>query len=388
MVGSLVACLLLQGVFGTPQDSPRLRTLLANGSSTLVETMPEARTLSVQLFAGVRGVPETRATHGWRHVLEHLILRGKDGKLDERLEGQGVFFTGRTYRDAMQIEFTAKPDKLNLILEAIDEILAAPIPKSEEIAKEIGIMRQEEAFQGDFARLSRTAWQAAFEDAGLDPFGDLETMAKATPEHLSELKSKHFAPPNLSLVVCGNVDKVKTTAVLRAFLEDREGPEVVANPPRKGEPGRREAEDAFGEVRAALVNGVEQAGPTLCAAFAIAARLENAGVTYTPTTGRGLVLVSRTDANNTIGVSIDELTEADEAALFPIARLMAERWLSSQLATPAGCAYFRGMLMAQSGSARPEDLRDAIRLTSWSAFREGIGRFRRDKGVTAVGIRP
>jgi hypothetical protein len=247
-------------------------------------------------------------------------------------------------------------------------------------------MRQEFALQGDFSRLSRTAWQAAFEEAALDPFGDLEVMAKATPEALSDLKAKHFSPANLVLVVCGNLDKVKTTDTLKRFLEEREGPEVTLSQPRRGEPGRREADDAFGEVRAALAAGLDDAGALLCAAFAIATRLENAGVTYTPTTSSGLVLVSRTDANNTIGLSVEELTESEEAALFPIARVMAERWLSSQLATPSGCAYLRGILMAQGGSARPETLRDAIRLTNWSSFRAAIGRFRRDKVVTAVGV--
>lgn len=349
--------------------------------------MPSAKSMSVQVFAGTRGVPETRATHGWRHLLEHLILKGKDGQLDQRLEAQGIFFTGRTYRDAMQIEFTGTPDKLPHVLGAIEEILTSPLPKAEDIAKEVSLMREEFVLQTDFSRLSRTAWQAAFEEEGLDPFGDLEALAKATPEALEDLRSRHFAPANLSLVVCGNVDKTKTTEILKRFLDEREGPAVGAPTSRKGGPGRREADDAFGEARCAIVSTLEQAGPALCAAFAIAARLENSGVTYTPAVGGGLVLVSRTDANNTIGMLVDGMTEADEAGLFSIGRLMADRWLTGQLATPGGCAYLRGMLMAQSGSLRPENLLEAIRLTTWPKFREALAKFRKHKAIIAVGVR-
>jgi len=71
-------------LFSPPQQPPRLRTLLDNGAVVLVEPVPSA-TISVQLFASSKYAPETAASHGYRHLLEHLIARG-DGTLDRRLE--------------------------------------------------------------------------------------------------------------------------------------------------------------------------------------------------------------------------------------------------------------------------------------------------------------
>lgn len=371
-----------------PQDeSPRRRLILENGAIVLAERLPDAKSLSVQLFAGVRGVSETRETHGWRHLLEHLVLKGADGKLDDRMESQGVFFTGRTYRDAIQVEFTGRSDKLEPILNAIAEILQPLHTTPESIAREAAIMRHELAGVSDSARLSRTAWQAGFGDGGIDPLGDAQAIAKATPEALEQLRQRHFAPGNLVLVVSGAIEPEKTATLLRKRLETLEGPEDGARPERVGQPGRLEADDCFGEVRGGLVKNLRDAGAVLCAAYGVAARLDGAYVTYTPTDEAGLVIVGRTDANNTVGEFIDRLDEGEQAAIFPIGKLLAERWLAGQLATPAGSAFLRGYLQVQNAALRPEDLVDAVRKTGWPEFKVALARFQRANAVIAVGVR-
>lgn len=371
-----------------PQDeSPRRRLILENGAIVLAERLPESKALSVQLFAGVRGVSESRETHGWRHLLEHLVLKGADGKLDDRMESQGVFFTGRTYRDAIQVEFTGPTDTLEAILDAVGEILKPLQATPESVAREAAIMRHELTGIADSAKLSRTAWQAAFGDAGIDPLGDADAIAKATPEGLEQLRQRHFAPHNLVLVVSGPIEPEKTAALLRKRLEALEGPEDGARPVRSGQPGRLEADDCFGEVRGALVKSLGDAGAVLCAAYGIAARLDGAYVTYTPTDDAGLVIVGRTDANNTVGEFIDGLEEGEQAAIFPIGKLLAERWLVGQLATPAGAAYLRGYLQVQNAALRPEALLEAIRKTGWPEFKTALARFQKANAVIAVGVR-
>lgn len=368
-------------------ESPRLRTLLPNGSVLLAERMPEAKYLSVQLFAGVRGVEETPANHGWRHLLEHLILKGKDGTLDDRMERQGVFFVGRTYRDAMQIEFWGKPTTLTPMLAAVTELLQPLKTTPEAIAREVGIMGSELANQADASWLAREAWTTAFGDQGMDPLGDPAAMAKATPEELEELRKLHFAPSNLVLIISGPIDVDKVTSVARALLDDLDGPSPFKTKSRTGKPGRGQTDEAFGEVRGALVDGLEEGAGALCAAYAISSRLENAYVTYTPTTGQGLAIVGRMDANNTIGQYVDGLTEGEEAALMPIGKLLAERWLTGRMSTPSGSGYLRGLLLAQKSSARPEDLQEAVRKLDWPGFKAAMARFKKDRAVIAVGVR-
>lgn len=382
---ALLPCLL--AAFAPVQDSPRLRTLLNNGTAILVERMPDARQLNVHLFASARGVEETSGTHGYRHLLEHLMLKGKDNRLDQRLEAKGIFFVGRTLRDVMDIHFTASPTQLPDILAALEEVLAPLKTTPEAIQQELSILRQERTLQDDTMRLSRTAWTAAFQEAGLEPFGNLDTMAKVSPDELVGLQLLHFTPANLVISVSGPVELESTTKLIQTKFEEREGPGVAARHPVVPQAARAEAEDAFGEMRGALSNGLGRTtAANLCAAYAISARLENTTVLYTPTLGPGMVLVGRTDANNRLGQFIDGLTPGEQAALFPIGKLLADRWLSTLLKTPQGNSYLRGFLIALSPALKPEELLDNIRTVTWTEFSEAIARFRKEKAVIAVGV--
>src|SRR5258708_2113359 len=103
------------------EEPPRLRTLFRNGSTLLVERQADAKYVSVQLFASSRRVPDTPENHGLKHLLEHLVLKGPKHDLDLQMERQGIFFTGRTLRDAMQIEFTCEPGQIATALSALGQ---------------------------------------------------------------------------------------------------------------------------------------------------------------------------------------------------------------------------------------------------------------------------
>lgn len=371
------------------QDSPRLRTLLPNGSAILVEQFPKSKVLSVQVFAGTRGCAETPATHGHRHLLEHLVLKGTNGDLDQRLEAEGIFFTGRTHRDALQFEFTGRAEQLGLLLDGVRELLSEPSWTEAELERERSIMVEEFALVPDHQRLSRTAWTAAFENAGLDPFGTLSSLSSATASGLVKLHRTVFHPRQVVVVVAGDVELRATSAQVRAILEERSSDdELEAAVPRVGDRGRREADDAYGEVRAAIVEGLGvDTAATLAAAYGAAAWIDGSYVTYTPSLTQGLVLVGRTDANNALGLAIDALGEAELAFLFPIGKLMAQAWLKDQLARPSSAASLRGLLMVQVRHLRPEDLLDSLGQVGWSSFRDSMSRFTRDRAIIAVGTR-
>lgn len=367
------------------QDSPRLRTLLANGATVLVERFPQAKTLSVQLFVGSRGINESAETHGHRHLLEHLLLKDRDRPLEQH----GIFFTGRTYRDAIQFELTGKTGQLEVMLRAAADLLAKPNIDQAAVDRERSIMAEEFALVPDHQRLSRTAWEAAFGRDGLDPFGTEDGLKLATPASLIDLHKKLFRPAQIVIVVAGNVELKPTTEALRAILEDLPADdEPNPAPQRSGHPARGEATDAFGEVRGALVNGLnEDTAATLCAAYALATWIEGAYVTYTVSNTGGLVLVGRTEANNSLGTSIDQLGDAELAFLYPIGKTLARSWINDQLATPSGSASMRGLLLAQASHLRPESLVEGFDQVGWSAFRAAVEKFRRDQAVIAVGVK-
>src|SRR5579862_8128141 len=133
---TLVATLALLQAQDQP---PRLRTVLENSAIILVEPKPREPMISVQLFASDKYCPETDTTHGYRHLIEHLVSHG-DGSIDRQLESQACFLNAHTLRDAMQIELTVGPSQLDLGIATLAKILRKRTFSQKELDNELRIM--------------------------------------------------------------------------------------------------------------------------------------------------------------------------------------------------------------------------------------------------------
>lgn len=368
------------------EEPPRLRTIARNGAAILVERMPDEPMISVQLWASSRSVPEASKTHGWRHLLEHLIARGK-GDLDRRLESNGSYLRARTFRDAMQIEINVGPRQLDLAISAITEILRPLDTSQAQIEKEVGIMRQEFATYENSSRLNSAAWFQAYGEPGLDPFGKLETISQATPEALRDLQRKQFYPENLVITIAGPVDIKEATALANAAIGMKQGAIRVPDKDRPaGKPGRVET-DGYGEGRAAMVGSFDrpQTIGALAFALSVASGVEGAFVTYTPSTFSGLVIVGQTEKQSGIGLKIDGITSKDWPTLFAVGKLLARSWITRYLTSASGVAYIRGLLLCQNHASRPEAMLQALDRLTLAEFTEAGQGFSKEKAVTVVG---
>ncbi|MBC8065904.1 MAG: insulinase family protein [Chlorobia bacterium] len=368
------------------EEPPRLRTISRNGAAILVERMPDEPMISVQLWASARSVPETSKTHGWRHLLEHLIARGK-GDLDRRLETNGSYLRARTFRDAMQIEINVGPRQLDLAISAVTEILRPLETSQAQIEKEVDIMRQEFATYENSSRLNSAAWFQAYGEPGLDPFGKLETISQATPDGLRDLQRKHFYPENLVLSIAGPVDVKQATALANAAIGMKQGAIRVPDKDRAGgKPGRVET-DGYGEGRAALVGSFDrpQTVGALAFALSVGSGEEGAFVTYTPSIFGGLVIVGQTEKQSGIGLKIDGIGSNDWPHLFALGKILARNWIGRYLTSASGVAYFRGLLLCQSHASRPEAMLQALDRLTLAEFTEAGQSFSKEKAVTVVG---
>lgn len=373
---------------GPQLASPRLRTLLPNGAAILVEKM-DTKSVSVQLFAASRGTEETAEHHGWRHLIEHLVLKGRDPKspIDVRSESKGIFVMGRTYREATQFEVTCNSAQVDEALALLKEIISPLETTPEQIKAEVAIMKEEIALQDDAGRLGSAAWEAAYGSYGLDPVGDPEVMAKATPEGLAEIQAKEFSPGNLVISVSGPVDLKETTELCRQFLLETKGatPEAAARP--TGEGGRIAVDGAFGEGRAVPVGSMRDPDTLACLAGAlgVAAQVPGAFVTYTPSADPGLVIVGQTESTSGVGLFIDELDEGSLGRVFTIGKLFARRWLDRYLSTATGNGYVRGFILLKDQGARVEDIQASLRDLSFDRFKKVFVKFHQDKAIIVVG---
>ena len=378
-LASLAAFLFLLSLpgFSRQQNDPRLRVLLPSGAIAFVESMPGSKYFCLQLFASSRGARDTAETHGWRHLLEHLLTKGPDKDLEARLEAQGIFLTAETHRDATHFTLVGPPEKVDLAIGAARELLQPLRTSEKEIEKEVRILSQEIALTPTSKKLSQALWLVAFGMDGLDPVGNAEAMTKATAASLELMRRRHFAPQNLVLSLAGPVEVDASIRQLTAILPKEKGPFEPDLTVRKM--GAANIVSLNTEhARAAPVPGWEEVetAAALAAALAFASEGDNRFVIYTPSTQSGLVILGTEEPNRGLGDWIEKLKPFEVDALFGRSRMMAEGWVKRYLNSPEGCAFLRGFLYAQKSSATPEAMLEKIRGLTVEQFRNAVAKFR------------
>ncbi|MBI1755977.1 MAG: insulinase family protein [Fimbriimonas ginsengisoli] len=384
----MLVCLAALVLGPTAVDSaPRLRTILPNGVAILVERMPGAPLLSLQLHASSRYAPETKETHGYRHLLEHLVARGVDRRLDERLEAAGAFLTATTDRDEMRFELNLAPSKLDLGLASARELLEPLDVTPAQIESEAETIDQELALRDDSGLLAATAWSVAYGETGLDALGETSTIRTATPDALVQLQGQQFAAPCLAVTIAGDVDIDRATAAAKRIFGDLPSTRPTWPSVRAEGKAGRGSSAGFGEARGAIVGSFDEPSTAyvLVAAFALASEIEGSFVTYTPTSTRGLVVVGRTDQSSGVGLRADDPARNRTAALFQRGQALTRAWLRARLKSPSASARLRGSLLAQQHAARPEDLLEYVDGMSFDDYLEGLAAFDQDHAAIAVG---
>ncbi len=384
----LAALCAITALIQTDQEYAWQRQTLDNGSAVIAQNLPNAKTVSIQLFAAARGVQETPQTHGLRHLLEHIIAKGPAKDLDRRIESKGLFLTAETYRDAMQFEVRCTPGQIGDAMKTISELLQPIKVTQDEIDKEVKILAQEFALKSDSLRLSEAAWTLAYGDEGLSPLGNLETMAKATPEALLQLQRSHFRSTNIIISIAGPIPEREAIGMGSKLLELPKGTEADWVRRGEGRSARGDAETAHGSVRGARVERYSDAitAWTIAAGFGIATEFEDGFFIYTPSIQNGIVLVGSVKDRD-FGSKIDGMSETDARGLFAQGRLNARAWIHGQLSTPSGAAFLRGYIGCQAYGGRPEQILENLKTMTVSEFMQGYARFKSAEAVSAIGGR-
>ncbi len=364
---------------GRAQDALYLRTILPSGAIVVVENMPKAKVLSVQLIVSSRGVAENPQTHGWRHLLEHLLEKGPDKGLGARLEAQGMLLVSETHRDALQFAIVAPLGKLEPALAAVEALMQPLHTTDDELKRETAVLNEEIALNPASKRLGPAVWMSLFGEAGLDPVGAPEVIAKASAAGLEQLRRRHFAPQNLVVSICGpDLDLDAVTKQLRERLPKVKDP-VEPSAPARLEPQVAEARATSGEGEAVGVvapSWLEPESPAVLAAgLALASEREGSFLLYTPSVLPGVVVLGSSNGEAGLAAWLAARKPTDLAALFARGKALAGEWVRQRMATPGGRAGLRGLLYAQSPNASVEDYQNAIRQLTAASFQAAAARF-------------
>lgn len=352
----------------------RLRTLLPSKAVVMAERIPGARTVTVQLWVSSAPAPETYASHGWRHLLEHLVARG-DGSVDRKIESAGGYLRAETYRTATAFSIVAPKDALPIALECLRDMARFPNLTPERIAKEADILSQESLLRTSADRMGSALWEKAYREAGLDPFGTLDTIRGATVEDLRTLYHKLFVLPGMVVTVSGDIDLDAATQAAQVALVGRP-PEPNRSKPPVGD-ARPVLYEGPGNARAVPVGSFRDPDTVavLAAALAAASEIPNTFVTYTPSDERGLVIVGNVKDGDALR-KIDSMTGDP---LFGRGRALARLWLKKRMGDPTA----RGLLLAQARDFGPEIGEENLTIMSTARFAAALGRFRAGKALEA-----
>lgn len=289
----MIATLLMASLITSQTAQPKVRTVLTNGVKVYVESTQQARRMSIVLAANAAGLGSTPDNHGWLHLYEHLVVKGKDGTLDHRLEKLGMTLLATTNRDAMVIEISGKPEQFPVAVAALQEIIQPITPTEDDIKRETATIDEEIAILGSRSKVAKASWDAVFGDEALDPYGTIEKIALAKPEDMTEIGKQLFSGKGMSIAVIGDIQTdVAAARIKDAFSKAPAGTakEVPVRPTQEVK-GLRVAAGARGEGRAVVCEGIDGTTglATLGAGIVIASALSGVEPVFSPSTLRGTV---------------------------------------------------------------------------------------------------
>jgi hypothetical protein len=174
--------------------------------------------VSIQIFVANANAPDTAATYGYRHLLEHIIARSVPGH-DIVVETAGGSLDAATTRDTIRFEWNVPPSLVPTVASTMRKFLEWKNTTPAEIQREAEIIRHEVALQDGNARSAKEAWDAVFEDQAISMLGDAESCLKATPSQLVTLWKKLTVGSQIVVSVIGPVDLSGTAKLIRTEIE-------------------------------------------------------------------------------------------------------------------------------------------------------------------------
>lgn len=374
---------------GASQAPERLKTALDNGVTILAERQSGAASFAAYLFVAARGEDETPATHGVRHLLEHLLAKGPGGQIDVQLESAGMVLDANTLRDATSFEIEGPAARLDAGLDALRSLLKSPSFSAAEVAKEALIVAEELVLETRDRRFSISAWTALFGENSLDPTGSAAALSKVKPEQLAELYRRMFRSAHLVVAVRSNLDPQEVSRKVAALFADLPKTEPTPWQERSPVDAKDAQADAQGAALAARVPSLSdpRTAWTLAAGLALASQMDESFLTYTPSIRPAALTVGSLAAGANASEFLKTIDLLGQESAFRIGRNLAIRWCQWRAEDTEASLYWTGYLLAQGWGASVDALRANVESMTLEQFRRGLSSLGEGSAVKLSGIR-
>ena len=217
---------------------PYTRFVLPNGLNVIVHEDHTTPMVTVNCWYHVGSGREKPGRTGFAHLFEHLMFMGSlhapEGKFDEWLESAGGDNNGSTTEDrtnyyedapmnALELPLFLESDRMGYL---VDAMTPAKVDAQRSVVKN---ERRQSYENRPYGMASIIIGENLFPPD--HPYhwpviGSQEDLSAASFDDVVEFFRKYYGPNNASLVVAGDIDPVKTRAMVEKWFSD-----VKAGPP-------------------------------------------------------------------------------------------------------------------------------------------------------------
>jgi hypothetical protein len=355
------AALICSAVFGQE---------VADGPAIHVKRIANAKTISAQLFLDSRGVPAGFDECGARHIYEHLLAVGTDGKLDLELEAAGLTLTANTLREATRIEISGPAAQWRLALSRLLGLLSPRQWKDSDVAAERRTLAEELALLPPDADVTNAAWKAAYPTIS-NPFGSVEGWDKITDAQLNLLHRGLTQSSRVVIVIAGDIDPFECRSAVDNELKLTASNADLGLPELASKSASRTSKNFVALAQGKWGSAV--AAVRMCAARAIATASRQMALKYTPSYERGLfccVAGEESALRSTL-----ETVASDPDGWASVGIASARSWLGRSLADPSGYAFLSGILLCGNRTVDVQSMVNAlnrVQLSDVSALLESV----------------
>ncbi|HTK82652.1 MAG TPA: pitrilysin family protein [Bacteroidota bacterium] len=217
------------------------RFTLPNGLTVILHEDHTLPTVSVNMWYHVGSGREHQGRTGFAHLFEHIMFEGSgnvpEGKFDEWLEAAGGDNNASTTSDRTNYYENGPKNALELML-FLESDRAAYLLKSMSPAKVDGqrdVVKNErrQSYENRPYGLSSLMIDSALYPHG-HPYnwptiGSMDDLTAASYDDVVDFFKKYYVPNNASLVIAGDIDPVKTKALVEKWFA--EVPKGASVPP-------------------------------------------------------------------------------------------------------------------------------------------------------------
>jgi predicted Zn-dependent peptidase len=226
-------------------NDPVQKSVLPNGLRVVTVELPHLHTGMVAAYVHAGSRHEDAARNGVSHFLEHLFFRGSEGYPDGRtmnalVEDCGGSLNGVTTRDHGYYFSPVHPERLEVPLAVLGDMLARPLFKEVELEREVILeeILDEVDGKGRDIDIDNLAKRALFpgHSLGLKIAGTRDTVGAITERDLRQHHARAYGARNIVLAAAGPLRHERVLRLAeRHFGGLREG-EALQDGPLNGAP--------------------------------------------------------------------------------------------------------------------------------------------------------